>query len=483
MQRNRVLGAVIDHVAGRSGMLLAALVLLAATLTIRLGMGFEFPVPWNDETAFTAQAFEFSRTGSFYVYGLNTERVVMWMPPGYMLLLAAVYKVFGYSFEISRWVSCLLFLGAFGFALGILRQLRLQGWMQVVGLALTLLAFLSPYSLVISNIARMDVLYALMFLASLLAMLRSHYALGLSLVLLSAVVHFNAIYMVLPYAVLIGWKIVRRETLLIGPYELLALCVSVLVLAGYCVFVLKHIGGFLEDMKFQFAYKLESPVMDGPNGWLKISLILLLALSQMLVRRGLCADSILSLYSASFMALALNGHNMWYSFAFVFSIWLLVLSLLLDIRWLQAHQFVRGLVGVLVILLLYPFATYGWEKSLTLGPMWPRAELLRKSFIAEAEIQKVRDVIASLKPGQTVSFGYTGVEQFFYSEFAASGASWSIPMNSVTLMAPARKSDFRIVCDSSLYPKYVFIFDWDVKARVGADSGCQVISLNRDEVR
>ena len=476
MQRNRLLGAMIEHLAGRSGVLLAVLVLLAATLIVRLGMGFEFPVPWNDETAFTAQAFEFSRTGSFYVYGLNSERVVMWMPPGYMLLLAAVYKVFGYSFEISRWVSCLLFLGAFGVALGILRQLRLVGWMQALALSLTLLAFVSPYSLVISNIARMDVLYALMFLASLWAMLRSHYALGLSLVLASAVVHFNAVYMLLPYAVLIGWKIVRREALVIAPFELLALCVSMLMLAGYGVFVLKHIGGFLEDMKFQFDFKLVAAVMDGPLGWFKVGSMVLLALIQLIVRRRFAEDAVLSLYAAGFMALALNGHSMWYHFAFIFSLWLLALSLLVGV---QSMPDVRGrfVLTVALVGLAYPFALYGWSKTETMAPLWPRLELLRRPFLADSELAKVRTFIQTLRPGQTVSFGYTGIEPFFFGDLAKSGAIWSVPMHSVIQVLPGRQNEYRVFCDSALYPRYVLIYDWDVKARVAADTGCEVITI------
>jgi hypothetical protein len=477
MQRDRSLGAVVEVIAGRWGMALAALVLFGAVLTIRLGMGFEFPVPWNDETAFTAQAFEFSRTGSFYVYGLNTERVVMWMPPGYMLLLATVYKVFGYSFEISRWVSCLLFLATFGIALGILRQLRLNGWKQALALLLTLLAFLSPYSLVISNIARMEVLYALMFLGSLWAMLRSHYAFGLALVLAGAVVHFNAVYMLLPYGVLIGWKIVRREALLIGPFELLALCLSLLVLAGYGVFVLKHIGGFLEDMKYQFAFKLGQPVMSGTSGWLTLGSIVLLALVQLVARRRFASDVVLTLHAAGFMALALNGHSMWYCFAFVFSIWLLALSLLLDVADLRERRLVRVLAGLAVALLAYPFATYGWEKTDVMAPLWPRGELLRRPFLADAEIGKVRAFIQGLRPGQTVSFGYTGIEPYFFADMARVGAQWSVPMHSVTQVRPGRQNDFRVFCDSALYPKYVLIYDWDVKARVAADTGCEVIVL------
>lgn len=76
-----------------------------------------------------------------------------------------------------------------------------------------LLAFLSPYSLAIANVGRMESLYSLIFLLSLLAALKRHYVLGLALVLLGATVHYNAVYFLLPYAVLVAWKIVRRESL------------------------------------------------------------------------------------------------------------------------------------------------------------------------------------------------------------------------------------------------------------------------------
>ena len=67
--------------------------ILALTLIIqRTLFGFEFPIPWNDETAFISQAFALSTDNTLYVWGLNQERTVMWMPPGYMILLSIFYK-------------------------------------------------------------------------------------------------------------------------------------------------------------------------------------------------------------------------------------------------------------------------------------------------------------------------------------------------------------------------------------------------------
>ncbi len=83
---------------------------LAAVLIIqRTVFGFEYPIPWNDEVAFIAQAFSLSTENTLYVWGLNQEQVVMWMPPGYMIMLAGVYKLFGYSFELTRWISSVLY--------------------------------------------------------------------------------------------------------------------------------------------------------------------------------------------------------------------------------------------------------------------------------------------------------------------------------------------------------------------------------------
>ncbi|MBX9754737.1 MAG: hypothetical protein K2X80_08290 [Pseudomonadaceae bacterium] len=458
---------------------LACMALVSAVvLFIRIRLGFEFPIPWNDETAFTSQAFEFSRTGSFYVYGLNSERMVMWMPPGYMLLLAGVYKVFGYSFEISRWFSTLLYSGCFGVGLAIVRS-TLNGWRQMLALVLMLLAFLSPYSLAIANIARMEGLYTLIFLLSLLATLRGKYALGLALVLLGATVHYNAVYFLLPYGVLVLWKILRRETLSIGPGELLALVISVLALAGYGVFVIKHIDGFWQDMQFQFAYKLGSPVMGGREGWTLIGLLLLIPGLQLIAHRRLGAEALLSLYGVAFIAMTLNGHNMWYSFGYNFGFWLLLLGVLVSTSSLSQ---VWWRVGCALIAsgLLYQFGLHANSGTPPLDALKPRLSMLSRDFLPGSEIDKVRAFITGLPPDTTVSFGYTGVESYFFADFARSGARWTGPMHSVTRVFPARSVDYRVLCDSALYPAYVSVYDWEGYSRKSQDSGCVITRLAKE---
>ena len=461
-------------------MLACAALVVAVVLFIRIGLGFEFPIPWNDETAFTSQAFEFSRTGSFYVYGLNSERVVMWMPPGYMLLLAGVYKLVGYSFEISRWVSTLLYLGCFGVGLAIVRS-TLSGWRQMLALVLMLLAFLSPYSLAIANIARMEGLYTLIFLLSLLAALRGKYALGLALVLLGATVHYNAVYFLLPYGVLVWWKILRRETLSIGPGELLALVIAALALAGYGVFVIKHIDGFWQDMQFQFAYKLGSPVMGGREGWTLLGLLLLIPGLQLIAHRRLGAEALLSLYGVAFIAMTLNGHNMWYYFGYNFGFWLLLLGVLASSA-AVARPIVGGVCLVIGLLLFSQLGLYSNRSTAEFDPLKPRLSMLSRNFLPASEIDKVRAFIAGLPPNTTVSFGYSGVEPYFFADFARFGARWTGSAHSVTQVFPARSLDYRVLCDSAMFPAYLSVYDWDGYPRKSQDSGCDISRLTKEQV-
>ncbi|MDH0895698.1 MULTISPECIES: hypothetical protein [unclassified Pseudomonas] len=469
------LSAAIAAVRRAGPFWLAFVVLLSAALVVRLCMPFEFPVPWRDETAFIAQAYALSTDGTFFVDALNAERVVMWMPPGYMLLLAGVFEVFGYSFDTARWVSTLCYLSSAALALALLRQLGLPGRYLWLALAATLLAFLSPYTLAASNIARMEALYTALFLASLLALLKGRPGLGLALVLVSATVHFNAVYMLLPYAVLVLWTILRRQTLTLHATDLLALVLAVAALVGYGLMVAGNLAGFIEDMKFQFAFKSLGEPMGGRSGWMKLGLALLLAGGQLLHSRRFGTSVMLSLYGAAFMALALNGQSMWYDFAFVLADWLLVLSVLAtlageDRRWLRLCGLL--LTAVLSLILL----AHGYGKREYFAALWPRTELVTRSLLAPAEIERIRHWIGELPEGTRVSFGYTGVEPFFFDELHRAGVTWSGTRHNVTRVLPIRKDDFRVVCDSALYPTYLFA--WDLSPlREGGDTGCRIIKL------
>jgi hypothetical protein len=139
-----------------------------AIIFVRAALGFQFPVPWPDETGFVAPAFDFARTGSFFDPGMNPDRVVMWMPPGYMVALAALFRLFGYSYALARWFSAVSAIVALAIT-SWLAWNSTRGWPRVAAALAIGLAFTSPYLLIDSNLARMEMPFAALMLLALAA--------------------------------------------------------------------------------------------------------------------------------------------------------------------------------------------------------------------------------------------------------------------------------------------------------------------------
>ena len=468
---------------------LCAALVGAAVVFIRMRLGFAFPVPWNDETTFLAQAFAFKETNSLFVWGLNTERDVMWMPPGYFLVMGTLFKLFGYSFALARSISAVLYLGAFAIFLRLAWRHAGKQQRALVALALGL-AFLSPYSLAISNLARMEALFSAAILLSLLAACRRQPLIGLALVLCAALVHFNATYFLLPYACWLLWLLLRRRTLQVTPPALLCLLGALALWALEGRYVLHNLDGFVHDMRFQFAIKTSSPPFMGRRGQLEIGALLLIPVLLSLgiaqrerQTRAAAAthpsqESVapwLALYGISFVMLALNGHMLWYFYAFNFGFALLLLALATD--WHPPTLAWRAVRATLVISCLVALGHYGFREHRTFSPLLANLSRFGESVVSDPDRQRIARFVRRLTPEQSVSFGFTGIEPFFFDDFAASGARWTIGAHDVTQWLPTRSYDFRIRCNSPLWPSYIFKYDWDGYPRNNRETSCDIIDV------
>lgn len=456
---------------------IAFLFIVALSLVmLRLTFGFEYPIPWNDETAFISQAFELFKNNTLYVWGMNQDSTVMWMPPGYMLTLAGVYKLFGYSFEISRWLSTTLYFFSYWVSWHIVRS-QTTGKTQLLSLLILTAAFLSPNAIPSANVARMEALYAFIFLLSLVAALRERFLICLSLIVLAATIHFNAVYFLLPISAYFAWQALTRKQTIIAPNEFFVLALAAWIMLSYLAYSVKNIDAFVRDMRFQFAYKLGSPVMSGNDGWLLLLFAMSVPLLDIISFRKFSASTWISLYGVSFLAMVLNGHNMWYYFGYAFGFAFLTISTI------AIFQRATGkLIKVMALIIGFGMLHQFWEKSMVVSehfrPMAPTFGSTKKHFLAENEIIKAREALSALPPGSSVSFGFTGIEPFFFEALASNRLKWSIPGHSVTQVFPPRKLDYRMHCDSSLFPPYLFVYDWDGFPRKGMDTGCKLIKLS-----
>jgi hypothetical protein len=456
--------------------ILPLLVAAGAILLVRIGLGFRFPVPWPDEVGFVAPAFDLARTGSFFDPGMNPDRVVMWMPPGYMVLLAGVFRVVGYSFAAARWVSTLCCLAALGVTASLIWRLT-SGWPRVVASWAMGLAFLSPIMLACANVARMEMLLALMIVLALAGIVAGRPFVAAALIAAAGTVHFNAIYFVLPLALALGTASWRRTLRLPRALDWAALAAAALVLAAYGVHVQQNWPGFQADMAFQFGLKrLVSQNDPWHPLWWVLAGVALTAAALAWQRRADGAAACAT-FGLAFVVMTHNGHELWYDYGQALGFALIALALLAPAPspnpWPRIPRAIQmmGPAAALLAACLVPLTLARSGTTRALGPV-PAA--LAHNLVAPGEIAKVRRFIATLKPGETVNFGWNGMELFFLDDLARAGAHWTIIRHSVTEVWPLRPYDWRVRCDSSLWPAYMFAYDIDYP-RQGKDTGCDII--------
>jgi hypothetical protein len=450
---------------------LCAVPILAAAgaiLLVRIALRFQFPVPWPDETGFVAPAFDFARSFSFFDPGMNPDRVVMWMPPGYMLLLAAVFRIAGYSFALARWVSALSCLAALGLTAALGWRLT-SGWRRVAACWVTAAAFLSPFMLISANIARMEMVFAALILAALTCCTRQLLYPAVALLVLAGLVHFNAVYFLAPLTVLLVAAAWQRKLTWPGLTDWVALGAALLAATAYAVQVALNWPGFQADMAFQFALKRYISAADA--GHVSSVIVIAAGLAAFAAwRLRLGARAALPLFGAGFVFMARQGHELWYCYGYTLGFGLIALSLLTETpqNWRSGT-----LVAALCASFMIPFLDLRIDSGLR--ALLPTAAMLHRDVVSDSEITKVRRFIATLPPGATVDFGWSGMELFFLDDLARAGARWTIIRHSVTQTRPLRPAEWRVVCDSSELPSFLFRFDIDHQ-RKGVDSGCEIIA-------
>ncbi len=463
--------------AGRTKAIILAIVFampLAASgcaiLFVRIVLGFQFPVPWPDETGFVAPAFDFAQSGSFFDPGLNPDRIVMWMPPGYMILLAAVFRLFGYSFAIARWVSAISCLVALG-CCAALAWTSALGWRRVVASWVIAAAFLSPFMLIDANIARMEMVFAAIMLLAIAAAWRDRLILAAALIGADGLVHFNAVYFVPPLVAAGMIAALRGRFAAPKAADWLAAAAAMIAWLAYAVYAAAQWGGFREDMAFQFALKRFISVNDAAHPWWPVLAGAVLAMGVAVWRR-LDRASMTGLFGAGFLVMAHNGHELWYDYGQPLGFACIALAVLAERGPLTRLGVAASGVAVACSLVLVVVTDTRITESLR--PLLPHRAMMHRGVVPVADIAKVGAFIGTLSPGTTVNFGWSGMELFFLGDLARSGAHWSIIRHSVTQVLPLRKTDWQVVCDSSEFPAFLFRFDAG-HPRKGADTGCQII--------
>lgn len=228
-----------------------------AYLIRRALVDLRFPVPWPDEGSFLWQALAFRDRLSLFAPEVNPEREALWMPPGFMVLEGALFKIVPFSLSASRTLSALFVCGAVACVYAALRRIETKLLFSV----LAGFFLFCPIVAMAGNVARMEGL-ELLVLASGFLLCERRRAAAVGVLLLAPLVHPNGLFgaaVGIPYFLLFARPL--RAT--IRRVDVAVLAFAVLAWALYAVHVSQQWAAFLTDMVAQLRFKQYVSAADG----------------------------------------------------------------------------------------------------------------------------------------------------------------------------------------------------------------------------
>jgi hypothetical protein len=289
---------------------LVMLVFISITVLVHLAAGFTFPVPWPDEAVFVQQAASFQQHNSLFSLNLSDSRHILWMPPGYMVVLGILFKVFGSSLFVARFFSLLLIIATFVLLVWLLREHPARFHF----LFLTGFIYLNRFFIVTANIARMEPLLILGIIVAIVLFCNRRSVTALTVLLALPLVHPNGFYFLCAgIAFIVVQWFYLKEGITFSNRDKVVLGIVLVLIAGYLVYAAIHWSDFLRDMNFQLARKgkrnLAAPFRT--YGSLAFLCVNLIAVVVALVRKE--GNLVLfGLFACAFWFVNKIGQEMWY---------------------------------------------------------------------------------------------------------------------------------------------------------------------------
>lgn len=299
---------------------------LLTILIILHGLGFNFPIPWDDEPSFIFQAIAFAENNSLFTNILSDSKTIMWMQPGYILLHGLIYKLFGYSFELSRMISWVFYIMSIILFYNLIRKSS-----NYFLSYFALLIFLLPSGLAIGNVARMDVMILFLYLLSIQFLIEKKYILLISMIIIGLLTHFNTIYLLIALSIIFIYDYFENNKIATFLYasktSYVILFLSIILLVLYLVFIYLNFSDYQSDMAYQFARKLDRIpfYLNYKNILIIISMSIIIIFFFIKKNRVFL---ILTSTGLSLFILFVNGQEMWYSFFLLISVSLFFVTLI-----------------------------------------------------------------------------------------------------------------------------------------------------------
>jgi hypothetical protein len=215
----------------------AWIALAAATLLIsayaHFKAGYTLPIPWNDEPWYAWSSISLAENNTFFSESLNPERVLP-LVPMFQVPLAIVFKIAGFSFALTRWMSWAWMALAY---LGVLVLVRSRP-LPLLSAAVVSLFFFGASSVVAGNMCRPEAMVWSIAVWSFVLADREQWWKALSLAAIGAWAHqVGMVFFAGVFFLFFQWALKAKARIRPSRSDWAVMALALVALAGQALFI------------------------------------------------------------------------------------------------------------------------------------------------------------------------------------------------------------------------------------------------------
>ena len=209
----------------------------AATLLIsayaHVKAGYTLPIPWNDEPWYAWSSISLAESHTFFSESLNPERVLP-LVPMFQVPLAIIYKIAGFSFALTRWVSWGWMALAY---LGVLLLVKSRP-LPLLSAAVASLFFFGASSVVAGNMCRPEAMVWAVAVWSFVLADRGQWWKALSMAVIGAWIHqIGMVFFAGVLFLFLQWALRAKERIRPSRSDWVVMALALVALAGQALFI------------------------------------------------------------------------------------------------------------------------------------------------------------------------------------------------------------------------------------------------------
>ncbi len=309
---------------------------------------FTFPIPWPDEAVFYYPTNNLYFHSTFLSPEINPNRVLFWMPHGFMYVYGFLFHFLGNGLATTRHISMVLMI------INFLLLLKLLPKKYIDLIFIAGLVFISTNCIIAGNVARMEALQLTISLLGFVYLKHGRYLLAISILLLGLLVHPAGVFLLfsgVAYIIFYKHNIVEAKK-----FDYIILTVIILICFAYLYYLSLHLDDVKMDFYAQINTRKNFSFLENLaqfNIFICITgCLLLLVISFVAYKFRNQRPGLLFILGATLIVIRLIGRSFWYNCYSSLGILLICISFYPPILDFLNHKISKPIYSKLILSIL-----------------------------------------------------------------------------------------------------------------------------------